>query len=217
MLCAIVGACTPDAPVQGPPGEGGSQAAAATPAADDDHASTVAAALPASAEPAPPPGESAPGAPAPFADFPIPTNCQAPLSWTEEIARLVTRAAAHATRSKACVDGSGRRVAATDLLVCPGGPDGTAQKVKVFYRMAVYPEGDTRACGRYVECDWLTPTVTEHLVELRLQSAGKGTLVLDVPKTLPGMDADATPLDQVHDGDCYGNSPPFAARVIAAK
>ena len=72
--------------------------------------------------------------------FPLATNCQAKLALTEEVSRLLTRAAAHSTHSRACVDGPGSRFAATDILVCPAAPDGLDDVVSVYYRMARYPE-----------------------------------------------------------------------------
>ena len=165
--------------------------------------------------PSDPAGDPEPSAASvPFIDFPMATNCQAKLALTEEVTRLHTRAAAHATHSRACVDGPGVRVAATDVLVCPAAGNGSDLVVSAFYRMARYPEGDTRGCGTGGrDCDWLTPTVTEHRAELRFETDGKGRARLRVPATLPGME-DGTPLDAVHDGNCYGKSPAFAAGWI---
>jgi len=181
----------------------------AAPALVDDVEPAVVTA-PTDPDPTPNPEPNAAGT-IPFNAFPMPTNCQAKLALTEEVSRLLTRAAAHATRSNACVDGPGVRVAATDVLVCPAAGNGSDLVVSAFYRMARYPEGDTRGCGTGGrDCSWLTPTVSEHRAELRFETDGKGRARLRVPATLPGMD-DGTPLDQAHDGKCYGNSPAFEA------
>lgn len=168
-------------------------------------------------EPSSPEPKVAPVAPAsgPWTAFSMPTNCQARLALTEEVTRLLTRAAAHSTASAACVDGPGKRVAATDVLVCPAAGNGSDTVVSVYYRMATYPEGDTRGCqqpGR--SCDWLTPTASEHRVELRFETDAKGRARLRAPSTLPGMSDDATALDHVHDGNCYGVSPKFEPQWV---
>jgi len=164
----------------------------------------------ATADPSPQPGSA-------WTAFPIATNCQAKLALTEEVSRLLTRAAAHSTHSRACVDGPGSRYAATDILVCPAAGDGSDQVVSVYYRMARYPEGDTRGCGTGERsCDWLAPTATEHQFQLQFEtgasaSAQAGMVRLRAPTQVPGMSESATALDAAHDGACYGASPPFAA------
>lgn len=147
--------------------------------------------------------------PRPIAGFPIPSNCQAQLSVTQEITRMLHAAAAHGTRSAACVDGPGQRLAVNDILVCPAAPDGDDVVVQVFYELVTYREGDTRGCSRGQDCSWLDPSATEHLIELRLRRSAKdpkrGTLV--DPGPLPGFPDDATPLGEAHQGNCYGESP----------
>ncbi|MCA9654108.1 MAG: hypothetical protein KC501_29565, partial [Myxococcales bacterium] len=175
-------------------------------------------------EPTPEPGEPAPapaappshGAIRPAEAFPIPSNCEAPLAITQEVTRLLTAAAAHGTRSSACVDGPGARLAINDVLVCPAAPQGGDVVVKVFYQVVTYPEGDTRGCGQGRDCSWLTPTASEQLVELRLRKGkdpARGTLV--DPGPLPGFPEDATPLGEAHDGNCYGKSPAFVPAEIS--
>lgn len=139
------------------------------------------------------------------------SNCQAKLALTEEVTRLLTKAAAHATRSQACVDGPGIRVAATDILVCPAASTKGETVVSVYYRMARYPEGDSRGCGDAGrECDYLTPSIAEHSTELRFEHNAKGQARMRAPDSVPGMGDSATPLSAAHDGNCYGHSAAFA-------
>lgn len=170
-------------------------------------------------DPATPPSEPAPATTAgsirAAEDFPIPSNCEAPLSITQEVTRLLVAAAAHGTRSRACVDGPGQRLAVNDVLVCPAPPQGDDVVVKVFYQVVTYPEGDTRGCGDARDCSWLTPTASDHLVDLHLRRGkdpARGTLV--DPGPLPGFPDDATPLGDLHDGNCYGKSPAFVPAEI---
>lgn len=173
----------------------------------------------------PPPPTSTTTTPEPSADavpirpaeaFPIPSNCEAPLAITQEVTRMLTAAAAHGTRSSACVDGPGQRLAINDVLVCPAAPQGDDVVVKTFYRVVTYPEGDTRGCGQGRDCSWLTPTASEHLVELRLRR-GKDPSVANLvdPGPLPGFPSDSTPLGEPHDGNCYGKSPAFVPAEIS--
>jgi len=172
--------------------------------------------------PDPDPGPaSAPPAPAragvrPTADFPIASACQAPLALTAEVTRLLTASAVHGTRSQSCVDGPGHRLAVNDVLVCPAGTEGTQTVVQAFYQVVTYPEGDTRLCSANGGCDWMNPTASEHLVELHLLPTGadpRTVQLVDLPDALPGF-ADATPLDQPHDGSCYGPSPAFVPAPV---
>ncbi len=171
------------------------------------------------ATPTPSPAPAATSGVRPTKAFPIPSNCEAPLAITQEVSRLLTAAAAHGTRSAACVDGQGARLAINDLLVCPAAPADDHVVVQAFYVVTRYPEGDTRSCGNpAVDCSWLDPSSTEHLVELRFRRKGKtgqGTLV--DPGGLPGFPPETTPLAETHDGDCYGDSPPFVAATISLK
>ncbi len=131
---------------------------------------------------------------------------------------MLATAAAHGTASAACVDGPGRRLAINDLLVCPAAPKGDQVVFEVFYAVATYPEGDTRACSNPdVDCSHFEPSATEHLIELRFDRKGgskstEGSLV--DPGALPGFPADATALSEAHDGNCYGKSPAFTPAVI---
>ncbi|MBL4683958.1 MAG: hypothetical protein JKY37_05170 [Nannocystaceae bacterium] len=160
-----------------------------------------------SASPSPPPTA--------WSSFPMASNCQAKLALTEEVTRLLTKAAAHATRSQACVDGPGIRVAATDILVCPAASDDGDTVVSVYYRMARYPEGDSRGCGDSGrECDHLTPSIAEHHTTLSFEHNTKAQARLRTPDSVPGMGADATPLSAAHDGGCYGPSAAFAPRWV---
>ena len=148
-------------------------------------------------------------------DFPIPSNCEAPLAITQEVTRLLTAAAAHGTTSAACVDGRGHRLAVNDILVCPAAPDNGDTVVNLFYQVATYPEGDTRGCKEPGDCEWLTPSSTDVLTKLRFRPGKKknhGMLVLEAP--LAGFPEDATPLSQEHDGNCYGRSPAFVPAEI---
>ncbi|MEM7159198.1 MAG: hypothetical protein AAF799_40550 [Myxococcota bacterium] len=169
---------------------------------------------PSTAEPAEPATSTA-TAVRPAKDFPIPSNCEAPLAITQEVSRLLTAAAAHGTRSAACVDGRGHRLAINDLLVCPAAPDTGDTIVDVFYQVATYPEGDTRGCREPGDCEWLTPTSVDVETKLRFRpgkTKGQGTLVLEGP--VPGFPDDSTPLSEAHDGNCYGRSPAFTPAEI---
>ncbi|MEM6997107.1 MAG: hypothetical protein AAF721_41770 [Myxococcota bacterium] len=150
-----------------------------------------------------------------FSAYPMPTNCQAKLALTEEVARLVHKAAAHATASQACVDGPGVRMAATDVLVCPAAASGKDLAVSVFYRMVRFPESGARGCGEGGrKCEHLWPTATGHRTELRFETNPKKGARLRTPEALPGMGTEATPLTATHDGGCYGKSGPFEAKWI---
>lgn len=166
--------------------------------------------------PDPPPEPAVASGLRPADAFGLSSNCEAPLAITQEVARLLWAAAAHGTRSAACVDGRGHRLAINDLLVCPAAPQAGDTMVDVFYQVATYPEGDTRMCNQPgADCSWLTPTATEHTISLRLRPSkdgATGTLV-DVPP-LPGFPEDMTPLDQEHSGNCYGSSPAFSPAAV---
>jgi len=138
-------------------------------------------------------------------------NCEAPLTLTEEVTRLLATAAAHATRSSACVDGPGTRATVSDLLVCRIGNDPGGVDVSVSYTVTLHPEGDTRGCNRVRDCDWLEPARSDHCVVLHFTRADQRA-TLQLPSSLPGLDG--TPLDRAHDGDCYGPSGPFVPRPV---
>lgn len=148
-------------------------------------------------------------------DFPLSSNCEAPLAITQEVTRLLAAAAAHGTRSAACVDGRGQRLAVNDILVCPAAPEAGDTIVDAFYQVATYPEGDTRGCAQPdADCSWLEPSASEHQVTLRLRPGKDGHVSLVDLAALPGFPADATPLAEVHDGNCYGQSPAFEPRPL---
>lgn len=79
---------------------------------------------------------------------PLSPNCQAKLPLTEEVVRLLTKAASHATESAACVDGPGERVTVDEVLVCPAGSSEKALLVDASYRVTRWAEGDTRGCRK---------------------------------------------------------------------
>jgi hypothetical protein len=155
---------------------------------------------------------------------PLESNCQAPLAVTEEVLRLMAAAAAHGTRSSACIDGPGQRVSIDEVRVCPSGGTDDGYAVQVSYCVTVFREGDTRGCGSVGDCSWLKPRATVHLASFTFAKAAKG-FKLVLPKQVPGLDGkdDAlslhavvgTPLDQPHDGRCYGKSAAFVAKVLA--
>lgn len=142
---------------------------------------------------------------------PLPYNCQAPLTVIEEVGRMMTVAATHATTSSACVDGPGHRVTIDEILVCPRARDGTRQPYAVDFRVTTWPEGGRQICGG--KCPPVVPEQTQHQVELLFRVDG-AQLVLEPPASLPGLPPDATPVGQAHDGDCYGKSPAFAPRPV---
>ncbi len=137
------------------------------------------------------------------------SNCQAPLPLTREVSRLLITAAAHSTRSSACVDGPGTRVAVDRILVCPKRVRADRAEVEASYRVGRFAEGDTRMCGaRPGGCAWLKPRFSEHLTTFRFAGKAK-VLRIQLPKKVPGF-PDMTALDKKHKGGCYGESAPFA-------
>lgn len=140
------------------------------------------------------------------------SNCQAPLPLTEEVSRLLIKAAAHSTSSSACVDGPGERVAVDQILVCPGRVNDDRATVQVSYRVGRFPEGDTRMCGGPNRCDWSKPSHSQQQTTLQFSGKAK-TLRLQLPAALPGL-AGMTALDKHHKGGCYGPSGPFEARPV---
>lgn len=141
---------------------------------------------------------------------PLAYNCQAPLQAIEEVTRMLTVAATHATRSAACVDGPGRRIAIDEILVCPTtGRGATTFGVAATYRVTELGEGGRGYCTP--KCP--EPRVERGRVELTFTKSGEGW-VLQVPPSIPGLPEDATGIDRAHDGDCYGKSPAFEAKVV---
>jgi hypothetical protein len=140
-----------------------------------------------------------------------PYNCQAPLVAIEEVSRLLTVAATHATRSAACVDGPGQRVTIDEILVCPLGPDGTRRPFGVTYRVSTWEEGGRRVCSG--KCPPVEPEHSFQRIDVAFAAAGKA-YVIELPKAVPGLPLDATPVGTAHDGDCYGESPAFEPRPI---
>jgi len=169
-----------------------------------------------------PPPRRAAAKPAPTAPTPggkpawaarMSSNCQAQLAFTEELTRLLAKAAAHATSSQACVDGPGVRVAVDEILVCPGRIRGDSALMYTRYRVTRTREGDTRICsGRPGGCDWTKPVRSTHYAAFIFVGKG-GAYLLKVPKSVPGM-TDATPLDRMHRGGCYGKSGPFVPKPV---
>jgi hypothetical protein len=142
---------------------------------------------------------------------PLAYNCQAPLHAIEEIARLLTVAATHATKSAACVDGPGRRIAIDEILVCPTtGSGGATMGFAATYRVTEFGEGGRGYCQP--ECP--QPKVGHARLDVELEKTGTD-YTLRIPKTIPGLPRDATPVDQAHDGDCYGKSRAFSPQPIA--
>jgi hypothetical protein len=153
------------------------------------------------------PPASEPAEPTPPEGVYLSSNCEAPLALTIEVTRLLTYAAAHATRSSACVDGGGRRVAIDQILVCRQGESELALEVAVAYQVGVYPEGDTRGCP--APCEWTRPQLEKHIVRLRFtRAAAGGPLRIEVPAALPGL-PEMTPLGERHGGGCYRDAGPF--------
>jgi hypothetical protein len=146
---------------------------------------------------------------------PLADNCEAPLRLSVEVSRLLTMAAAHATRSAACVDGPGTRTTVDEILVCPARDDQDVI-MAVSYRVGSYHEGDSRACGAN-DCGWLKPDFQSHRTQVRFERlSAPGHVRVRIPASLPGI-AEMTPLDQQHEGDCYGQVGPFVPDDIALK
>lgn len=125
-----------------------------------------------------------------------------PTAAEREIVRLMESAAAHATRSDACVDGSGTKVTIDDIVVAPG--DG-ANRFAVSYRVTVDPEADTRGCAP--PCTAYAPRSSEQRIEITFAGGLLGRQIV-VPTGIPGVPL-ITPLDEAHEGDCYPDAPPF--------
>jgi hypothetical protein len=166
---------------------------------------------------------------------PLSQNCQANLNLTEEVTRLLSKAASHATKSSACVDGPGMRVAVDQVLVCPVRQDRNLVTVDAIYRITRWAEGDTRRCGRrqlQLKSDKDdsetkpernqpdlcsgTPAVSKHRMRFSFKRKGKNFRI-EVPKKIQGFSGpwvNMTPLDKVHNGGCYGKSGPFVPARI---
>lgn len=141
---------------------------------------------------------------------PLAYNCQAQLAAIEEVTRLLTVAATHATMSKACVDGPGRRVAIDEILVCPTTSKTTTQGFAATYRVTEFSEGGQGHCTP--ECP--PPRVERGRIDVVFEQKGNA-FALKVPTSIQGLPRDATPVDKAHDGDCYNMSRPFAPQPIA--
>ena len=142
-------------------------------------------------------------------------NCQGKLAFTEEVTRLLVKAAAHATRSSACVDGPGERVVVDQILVCPGRINKARALLYARYLVTRTREGDTRMCGRLPSgCSWTKPVATFHHAAFEFSAHGRGYRIL-LPSKVPGLE-DATPLSKSHNGGCYGKSGPFVPRTVAS-
>ena len=141
---------------------------------------------------------------------PLAYNCQATLAAIEEVTRLLTVAATHATTSNACVDGPGRRVAIDEILVCPTTGKTTTQGFAATYRVTEFSEGGQGHCTP--ECP--PPRVERGRIDVVFEKKGDA-FVLKVPRAIQGLPRDATPIDEAHDGDCYGKSRPFTPLTVA--
>jgi len=164
---------------------------------------------------------------------PLSPNCQAKLALTEEVTRLLTKAASHATSSSACIDGPGERVVVDQVLVCPASEDKNAVKVDASFQVTRWAEGDTRMCGQMrlpkgpeelakpeemdsgeTQPDLCsgTPGISHHRMRFSFARQGK-SLVIQVPVQIAGLE-NMTPLNEVHKGGCYGQSGPFVPARI---
>jgi hypothetical protein len=184
--------------------------------------------------------KSAKAQPTPQAPEPptLSRNCQAPHELAEEVARLLDKAASHATRSSACMDGPGERAGVDQLVVCPGRRDKDRIAVDAEYVVSRWAEGDTRMCGvrpRPKEPRSLPdlcsgkPAVNRFRASFTFVRKGKAFFI-EVPREVPGLIvvpkevqsiADVRPgatsgtaLDKAHDGGCYGRSGPFVAAPV---
>jgi hypothetical protein len=156
-------------------------------------------------------GQGTPGRGLPQPE-PLADNCGAPLPFAVEVARLLTMAAAHATRSAACVDGPGMRVTVDEVLICPQDRGQREIVLVASYRVGRHQEGDTRGCG---DCSWTKPRFSMHQTHVRFRrTTERGPFRMDVPAGLPGI-PNMTPLDQKHEGDCYGSIGPFVPEDLA--
>jgi hypothetical protein len=141
---------------------------------------------------------------------PLAYNCQAQLAAIEEVTRLLTVAATHATTSSACVDGPGRRVAIDEILVCPTTGKTTTMGFAATYRVTEFSEGGQGHCRP--ECP--APRVERGRIDVVFEKQGDA-FALKVPASIQGLPADATPVGKAHDGDCYGKSRPFTPQPVA--
>jgi hypothetical protein len=159
---------------------------------------------------------------------PLSRNCQAKLELTEEVTRLLTKAASHATQSSACIDGPGQRAVVDQVLVCPARKDKKEVTVDAEYQVTRWAEGDTRMCGQtklrprpklpgedgeaavknhLPDLCSGTPAISKHRMRFRFLRKGKA-LEIEIPKAILGLE-EMTPLNKVHKGGCYGESGPF--------
>jgi hypothetical protein len=163
---------------------------------------------------------------------PLSHNCQAKLELTEEVTRLLTKAASHATSSSACIDGPGHHVVVDKVRVCPGRNQRDLITVDATYQITQWAEGDTRMCGRtqirprpqlpgeeseaaakprLPDLCSGTPGISHHRMQFRFVRKGKG-FEIEVPAKIEGFSGplvDMTPLSKLHEGGCYGKSGPF--------
>jgi hypothetical protein len=140
---------------------------------------------------------------------PLSYNCQAPLHAIEEVTRLLTVAATHATTSSACVDGPGRRVAIDEILVSPTTGKTATMGFAATYRVTEFSEGGQGHCRP--ECP--QPRVERGRIDVVFEKKGDA-FALKVPSSIQGLPRDATPVGNAHDGDCYGKSRAFAPQPI---
>lgn len=161
---------------------------------------------------------------------PLSPNCQARLELTEEVTRLLVKAASHATSSRSCIDGPGNHLVVGRVLVCPADETKDVVTVDASYRVTWWAEGDTRGCRhrkrgpqtanqkkrRWPDRCRGLPAITEYRARFHFKRQGKAYRI-EIPDALPGIDTDRhrmTPLDKAHDGGCYGKSGPFVPAPI---
>ena len=160
-----------------------------------------------------PKSEPAPTASSPPKSDPEPLqfNCQAPLVVIEEVERFLSVTGTHATESSSCVDGPGHRITLDEVLVCPKDREPQRHTFDVTYRVTRWDEGGRMVCEG--KCPPVEPEHRRHRTHVVFRVDGD-QLVLEPPKSVPGLPLDATPATQPHDGDCYGKSPAFEPRPI---
>jgi hypothetical protein len=130
--------------------------------------------------------------------------CASTLASAAEVARLLSLAAAHATRSNACVDGGGERVLVDEVLTCEGRRSESEVQIEARYRVTRIEEHSAH-----------DPEVAtyEYTFAFR-RSAADGPYRIVMPGVLPGIEL-VTPLGAEHDGECYGKIGPFVPADVS--
>ncbi len=145
-----------------------------------------------------------------------PPNVSCPPSLRAELERLLQTVSAHASVSAACYDGPGHHTTATLLAVqlAPAGSDGT-RWVRIRYGAVSEPESGMQYCPKGCE----PPQPDWGIAEISIAFAPvAGGWVMRMPREWPVVDSDVlpmTPLDQPHDGDCFGKSGPFSPAPVS--